>query len=527
MKKRVALLGIAFILIASCAPPATTPPPATEAPALAVAGAATPTGPATADVREPVVAGQFYPDDADTLRAMVDGFLAQVKEKAEGEPIALMVPHAGYVYSGQVAAYAFKQIEGVRYDTVVVIGVNHQDPAFNGLSVWAKGAFRTPLGLVPVDEAVAKALMDADRRIVFAREVHSQEHSIEVELPFLQRVCPDCQIVPVIVGAPTVENEEALSDALARVLSGKKALIIASSDMSHYPSYDDARRVDGETLSAITSLDPERIRATIGKQMAGNVPNLGTCLCGEGPVLAAMMAAKRLGANQVTVLKYANSGDVPFGDRDQVVGYGAVMLWHGQGTGTNFTLTPVPTPPPSKPLDDEEKKTLLALARDTLTQFLRSNTVPPFSTTDPGLLQERGAFVTLKEKGELRGCIGEMISHKPLYLTIQATSVKAALADPRFPPVKAEELSEITLEISVLGPMEPINDVSQIQVGTHGLFIVKGQNQGVFLPQVPVEQGWDRNRYLEELCGKAGLPEGCWRENAKLYAFTAEVFGEE
>jgi AmmeMemoRadiSam system protein B/AmmeMemoRadiSam system protein A len=527
---------IAFALlaasVAACGPAAATPAAeagqkTTPAATNTVRPTETPAPPSTEDIREPVAAGQFYPGDPDMLKAMVDGFLAQAGEKAAGEPIGLVVPHAGYVYSGQVAAYAFKQIEGVQYDAVVVIGTNHQDPTFNGLSVWARGAFKTPLGLVPVDEELAQALLEADSRIVFDKGVHSQEHSIEVELPFLQRVLPEAKIVPVIVGEPSEENEKTLADALVKVLKGKKALVIASSDMSHYPAYGDAVRVDGETLKAVESMDPAHVRAAINEEMGAGVAGLATCLCGEGPVLAAMMAAKGLGANQATVLKYANSGDVPLGTKEQVVGYGAVMFWRGEGAAKSFTPPSVPTPPPPATLTAEEKKTLLTLARDTLNSFLRSNTMPSFSTTDPGLLQERGAFVTLNEKGNLRGCRGTMMAQKPLYQTIEQTAILSALDDPRFPPVAAEELSEITLEISVLGPLEPINDVNEIEVGTHGLLIVKGQNQGVFLPQVPVEQGWNRDQYLEGLCGKAGLPGGCWREGAQLYIFTAEVFGEE
>jgi AmmeMemoRadiSam system protein A len=133
----------------------------------------------------------------------------------------------------------------------------------------------------------------------------------------------------------------------------------------------------------------------------------------------------------------------------------------------------------------------------------------------------------LKENGTLRGCRGAMTSEKPLYLSVELAAILSALDDPRFPPVAAEELSKIALEISVLGPLEPIDDTNEIEVGTHGLVIVKEENQGLFLPQVPIEQGWDRDQYLEELCGKANLPEGCWREGAQLYIFTAEVFGEE
>jgi AmmeMemoRadiSam system protein B/AmmeMemoRadiSam system protein A len=480
-----------------------------------------------------VAAGQYYPDDAEQLSTMIDTFLAQAqKVGAEGqarpEPIAIIVPHAGYIFSGQVAAYAFKQIEGVDYQAIVVVGTNHSAPGFSKVSVYAEGAFETPLGLVPIDTELAKALIAADEHIVFDRGAHQDEHSVEVELPFLQKLYPGHAIVPVIVGEPSPENCQALSEALVKVLSGKKALIVASSDLSHYPSYDDACRVDMATLAAIKTMDPQQLTETISQYMSEGIPELYTLCCGEGPIRVAMMAAKKLGANQATVLRYANSGDTPFGDRNQVVGYGAVMFWKGEENPTSFVL-PSPPSPPKEPtaLNSNERDKLLVIARQTIAQFLETGTVPHFEVSEPNLLQERGVFVTLKKQGELRGCIGNLVPQRPLYLTAQNVAISAAINDPRFLPVTKEELKDISIEISVLSPIEPIADVSEIEVGRHGLIIVKGQNQGVFLPQVATEQNWDRDELLRQICLKAGLPEDAWKEGAQFYVFTAEVFGEE
>lgn len=518
--------------------------------------------PPSREVRRPAVAGQFYPADGDELARMVDAMLASVEPVEAGgariEPIALIVPHAGYIYSGQVAAYAFKQIEGVEYEAIVIIGPNHRDPTFRDVSVYAQGAFETPLGPVPIDEELARALIEADERIVFDRGVHLHEHSIEVELPFLQRVCPDCRMVPIVIGQPSMENCETLAEALVRVLAGKRALIIASSDMSHYPAYEEAVRVDRATLAAIESLDPQTVLDTIEEQMAQGIPNLHTCLCGQGPVIATMMAAEGLGADRVTVLKYANSGDTPFGDPSQVVGYGAVMFWRGQGPGPGSMLPPLPRPREESSsnrepirLSPEEKARLLAMARETIVRFLEDGFAPLFerahpsvaphgpekglgqvstfnyTVTEPNLLRRSGAFVTLEKHGDLRGCIGTTQAKRPLYQTVQWAAIAAAVQDPRFPSVVPEELEEIEIEISVLSPLRPIEDVNEVQVGVHGLYIVKGQRSGLLLPQVATEQGWDREAFLRGVCRKAGLPEGCWREGAQLYVFTADVFEEE
>jgi len=473
----------------------------------------TPTLPSTpsvlGEVRHPVVAGIFYPDDPEELAAMVDGFLAQV-ERVEGEPIALIVPHAGYIYSGQVAAYAFKQIEGIEYEAIVVVGNNHRDPTLQDISVWAEGGFETPLGLVPIDVELAQALLQADERIVFYRPVHQYEHSIEVELPFLQRVCPECRIVPVIVGEPSEENIEALSQALIKVLAGKKALIIASSDLSHYPPRDDARQVDTATLAAIESMEPGHFYATTREMMSKSIPNLATCACGEGPILVAMMAAKGLGANQATTLKYANSGDSPFGEESEAVGYGAVIFWRWE--------------PPD--FSHEEEAKLLQMARQTLAQYLKDGSTPSFEVSEPNLLRRLGAFVTLKQGGELRGCMGRITATEPLYLTVQDSAVSAAVEDPRFPPLTFEELDETTIEISVLSPFTRVWNTSQIQMGRDGLFIYQEGRSGLLLPQVAVENGWDTDEFLRALCQKAGLPEEAW-QRGDLYRFTAQVFGEE
>ncbi len=526
------LLSFVVLFFSSCAGPTATPVP-TETPEPTVA--LTPTAvseatPTPSEVRKPAVAGQYYPDDAEQLSTMVDTFLTQAQEVGaeRPEPIAIIVPHAGYIFSGQVAAYAFKQIEGVDYEAIVVVGTNHTTPGFDRVYVYAEGAFETPLGLVPVDTELAQALIAADERIVFDREVHRDEHSIEVELPFLQTLCPGRAIVPIIVGEPSAENCQALSEALAAELSGKKTLIVASSDLSHYPSYDDACRVDMATLAAIETMDPQRLTETISQCMSEGIPNLHTLCCGEGPIRVAMMAAKKLGANQAAVLKYANSGDTPFGDRDQVVGYGAVMLWKGEKNLNSFILSTPPSPPEAlTPLGSDEREVLLAIARQTITQFLETGTIPHFEVSEPNLLQERGCFVTLKKQGELRGCIGNLVAQRPLYLTVQNVAILAAVNDRRFLPVTKEELKDISVEVSVLSPFELVGDVSEIEVGRHGLVIVKGENQGVLLPQVPTEQNWDRDEFLRQICIKAGLSEDAWQEGAQLYVFTAEVFGEE
>lgn len=484
--------------------------PLFESPA-ATATPSPPTAPVEPSVvRPPAVAGTFYPQDAGQLAAMVDSFL-EAADGTDGEPVALIVPHAGYIYSGWVAAYAFKQLEGTKYDTIVIIGPSHY-AAFEEISVYAEGAFQTPLGYVPIDEEVANALIDADEKIVFQPSVHGPEHSIEVQLPFVQRIYEDFKIVPIIIGQPTEENVEILAEALVQVLGDRKALIIASSDMSHYPEYDDAVRVDNATLAAIETMNPEIVWAKLVANMTNGVVGLSTCLCGEGPVMAVIKAAPRLGANQITILQYANSADSPFveADKSRVVGYGAVMFWHYE--------------PPA--VDTAEKDRLLTLARQSIAQYLEQGTVPEFSDPEPDLLRKSGAFVTLEQRGELRGCIGHILAKQPLYATVQQAAVSAATADPRFAPLTPEELEKISIEISVLSPLKRPTDMEEIEVGRHGLLVAAEGTSGLLLPQVATEEGWTRQEFLRAVCRKAGLPEDAWQRGAALYTFTAIVFSE-
>jgi AmmeMemoRadiSam system protein B/AmmeMemoRadiSam system protein A len=508
-------LSVAMVLcmvLAGCELPPTSIGERT--PTKPAVASSTPPGPWPEMVREPAVAGSFYPDDPEELATMVDSFLEAV-QGTDGEPIALIVPHAGYVYSGWVAAYAFKQLEGAAYDTIVIIGPNHRHATFQNISVYAQGAFQTPLGLIPIDEEVAQALLDMDERIVFEPDVHAAEHSIEVQLPFLQRIYQDYhdfKIVPVVIGQPTEENVEILTEALIQALGDRKALIIASSDMSHYPPYDDAVRVDSATLAALETMDPQAVLSAIRGSMTDGISNLGTCLCGEGPVLTAMQVARRLGANQVTVLRYANSADSPFveGDKSQVVGYGAVMFWRYE--------------PPH--LTAAEKDRLLTIARESIAQYLRDGTMPQFIITEHNLLRDSGAFVTLEQADELRGCVGHIFARQPLYAAVQQAAVSAATEDPRFPPLAPGELEQIVIEISVLSPLKRVTDTENIEVGRHGVVIVAEGRSGLLLPQVASDEGWSREQFLEAVSRKAGLSDDAWRQGAALYTFTAIIFGE-
>ena len=476
------------------------------------------------EVREPAVAGRFYPADPVKLLRAVNFYLAHAAEPDGKKPLAIIAPHAGYIYSGQICADAWRQAGGHDYDLLVILGINHTVAGFSGVSILPGGVYRTPLGDAKIDERFSAKLAAAAPEFSYLAAVHRQEHSVEVQIPFAQVLFPDTPLVVAVLG----EDDPALCDRFARALAeavkGRSALIVASSDLSHYPSYEDACRVDRAVLEAAASMDPAAVRREIGARMAQGVANLSTCACGAAAMTAVMTAAKHLGAKGARIVSYANSGDALLGRPDRVVGYGAVVYSAFYSKQASF-----PEPPPADeeaPLTESGKKALLCLARTTLTEALKADALPLPRLAEPALNAARGAFVTLKNRGQLRGCIGHMTADRPLQKTVGAMAAQAAFKDRRFAPVSAGELEDLEIEISVLTPYESVPGPEAIRIGTDGVVLKKLGKSAVFLPQVAVEQGWNKEEMLEHLCRKAGLPAGAWKEGAGLMTFQATVFSE-
>jgi AmmeMemoRadiSam system protein B/AmmeMemoRadiSam system protein A len=466
-------------------------------------------------VRQAGVAGSFYPADPKVLTAMIDEMLAHASPLSIKDPIlAVVAPHAGYQYSGPVAAYTYAELKGRKFSRVVVIAPSHY-VSFEFTSVYEGDAYATPLGNVPVDKVFARQLAKMSSTMQLSSRGHDAtpegaEHAIEVQLPWLQRVLGDFQLVPIVMGDQSYESSRALGVALAKLIHGGDTLVLASSDLSHYHPYDDAVTIDHKTLNALAVWDYY--------SMSRNFQTRTWEACGGAPIVAAMIYAEHMGANQALVLKYANSGDVT-GDHSRVVGYSAdifVKTQGGKAVETPFSLTA------------PEKKELLALARKSVEHAItEKEAYEPAASISEALNQERGAFVTLTKSGQLRGCIGYTSPVKPLYMTVRDTATLAALQDPRFAPVAASELPQLEYEVSVLSPLRRVIDTQQIKVGQHGLLMKNGIFEGLLLPQVPVEQGWDRQTFLEETCRKAGMGSNCWKdEDTDIFEFTAVVFNE-
>ncbi len=474
-------------------------------------------------IRQPAVAGAFYPADPTELKNQINGFLVKAKhEKIAEQIIGLMVPHAGYVYSGQVAAQGYKQLEGCSFDTVVIIGMSHY-ARFEGIAIDTSDYYQTPLGLVKVDTELASALIKSNPMIKSLPEAHTKEHSLEVQIPFLQQVLlKEFKILPILISNPSdcqilarslISNSQACSGNVC-FIGGKKVLYIASSDMSHYPPYEVADKVDKTTLSLIEGMDIDKLVTWLNEPHE----HCATLLCGSGAVLTLMLIAKESGITKASILNYANSGDVPvIGDKSKVVGYGAVI----------FTQKEVK----AMTLDNEEQQVLLKIARNTIQDYIVNRHIPPIpiEVNDyPELQQPAGVFVTLTKNKQLRGCIGYIKPIAPLAQAVSKMAIAASTEDPRFSPVTPDEIKEIKIEITVLSELTQIHNINQIEVGKHGLYIVKGFNSGLLLPQVATEQGWNREEFLTHTCYKAGLPANAWKEkDAEIFIFSGAIFHEE
>jgi AmmeMemoRadiSam system protein B/AmmeMemoRadiSam system protein A len=469
-------------------------------------------------IRQPVVEGLFYPGDPEELGATVDHLLDRVPGTKISEPlIALISPHASYPYSGPVAAWAYALLKNRRVRRVVVISPCHVE-MFRGSAVFKGNGYATPLGVIPVDQDFSKKLASTSSLIEHSDRGHRAgpqgrgEHALEVQLPFLQRVLDDFLLVPVVMGEQNYEACRALAVALAELIKGPETLIVASSDLSHFHSYGEAVERDQKVLRAIERWD----YLTLSRNLDLRVWEA----CGGGPIVAAMVAAERLGAVKATVLKYANSGDVPPGDKSRVVGYGAVALYGSQGSG-KLVLDTIQ-------LNEAEKSELLRISKESVAESVAGNEL----TWNPeqgsaNLRREAAVFVTLKKQGQLRGCVGSIVPVKSLGAAVAAAAHNAAVNDPRFPPVTSDELRRLSFEISVLSPFRRIRDIEQIEIGEHGLLIEKGRAQGLLLPQVASERNWDQITFLEQVCVKAGLAKEAWKdEEADIFVFSATVFGE-
>ena len=485
--------------------------------------------------KEPVVrpttqANRFYDGNAQRLSQEVDSFLALHRGSADSRRVAaLIVPHAGYYYSGNVAASAYMALNPKKpYKRIFLLGPSHHE-WLDGASVNTEADYyATPLGNVKVDRETGMALTTTDgtdltdsEKVFFYRpEAHDREHCLEVQLPFLQRRLGDVPpIVPIIISTNDFQKLSRMAETLKPYFTDENLFVI-SSDFSHYPRYEDAYEADGKTGKAIESGDVGRFIAAIEENARSGKRNLATSACGEFAIITLMLM---LDSNyEVKHLMYQNSGDIGDTDHSRVVGYHSFAILHNGNDGIGRTRTNT-----DFVLSDNDKKKLKEIAlnsiKDSLDGKSVSVSVSPMQEY-PMLSKKCGAFVSLHKHGHLRGCIGHFGEDIPLYEIVAEMARAAAFEDPRFMPVSREELDAIDIEISVLTPMRRIQSLDEFELHRHGIYIRKGYRSGTFLPQVADEVNWTKEEFVGHCSqDKAGLGWNGWKD-AELYVYEAIVF---
>jgi AmmeMemoRadiSam system protein B/AmmeMemoRadiSam system protein A len=524
------------IIIALCAALATltvggsfvarllTTPAAKDSPGTGPMRTATQARPAKMDVLKSTLAGTWYKADPNALRADLAGYFQKATVEPKGDVVALILPHAGYQYSGPTAACGVQSL-GHRFKRVVVIGPTHRLPMEDLFSVPRATHYETPLGRVPLDVEFAEKLL----KYPLFQDVpaaYQQEHSVQIEVPLLQYQLRDFKLVLIVAGQCSYETIAKAGRILASLIDAD-TLVVASSDFTHYgPQYqyvpfkenipEGLKKLDMGAFEFIAKLD--------AKGLLGYTDTTGATICGRVPIAVLL---ETLGQDaKAELVRYATSGGLT-GDYTNSVSYLAAAF-HGKWA---TAAAPSAAPASQAALSPEDKKQLLSLVRRTIRYTLDHQRVPEpadlnFAASE-ALKPPRATFVTLKKNGQLRGCVGDIFPQRPLYKSVITNAIYAGFGDRRFPQLQKDEYDQIKVEISALTPPTPVASWRDIRLGVDGMVLNKEGHSAVFLPQVAPEQGWDLETTLQYLSEKAGLPADAWKEGASFLVFQADVFGEE
>jgi len=470
-------------------------------------------------------AGRLCSSSGEELRETITQYLKDADvDGIDGEIVGLWGPHAGYMFSGQIAANAYKLVQGRGYDVVIIVGPNHYVPLTGG-SIGSWDAYQTPLGTVQVDTQLAEKIRSASPLIDNVPSAHRNEHSVEMHIPFIQTMLPGVPIVPMLIANLDYKDCDAIAKAIAKSVKGKRVLIVASADMSHFPNYNDAYDVDLRVLDAVALYDPQKVLKLNKSLVQKNIPGLDCALCGPSALVTVMLASKKLSADHVEALPYANSGDIS-GERHRVVGYGAAVFYKEitlSSRGEKKMLEEIH-------FSQDEKKKLFQIARTSIENAFQGLGPASIPVNESNLQKKRGVFVTLTNGGRLRGCIGNFDPSYPLHEIISKMAADAATQDYRFMsnPVTIKEMDEINIKISVLSKMKKIKSIDEIEIGKHGIWIRAGNRSGTYLPEVATELGWNKIQFLEHCCvEKAGLHKDAWKEEADIYIYASQIMDEK
>jgi AmmeMemoRadiSam system protein B/AmmeMemoRadiSam system protein A len=475
--------------------------------------------------RQPYAAGRFYSADKEVLTADLSVLFRSCKKPAENWIVrAIISPHAGYIFSGRISASAFSAIpQNAVYKNIFIIGSSHV-MYFDGASVYNCGDYITPLGKATVNKEIANKLISDNKVFKFPVNAHIKEHSIENQVPFIQYYFKNTpEIVPIIIGTDNENTVKKIAEAL-RPWFVPENLFIISSDFSHYPGYRDAVETDSLTAISIISGNSKTFLSTLQRNESKQIPGLVTSMCGWTSGLTLLDLTEGKKEFEIKLIDYCNSGDSPEAGKNEVVGYNAIAVIdksekatvaNQDQSGISFT--------------ENEKKELFKIVRNSIQSKLSDNKkfVLDEKSVTENLKKPMGAFVTLKIDGTLKGCIGRFVSSEPLFKVVQESAISSAFEDPRFSPLSKDEYKKTDIEITVLGPLKKINNINEIVLGKHGIYIKKGSNSGTMLPQVAIENGWTVEQFLGVTSKeKAGLGWDGWKD-ADIYIYEGLVLEEK
>ena len=433
-------------------------------------------------IRNPVVAGQFYPESPSQLKAMIEAFVD--KKVAKEEVIGLISPHAGYIFSGPVAGAVISKVKFK--DTFIIMGPNHTGLG-KPLSIMSQGTWKTPLGEVEIDSELSKQILAISGPLEEDHVAHQYEHSIEVQLPFLQYFKPNIRIVPILLAFASGAIYKEIGKGLAKAIKelNKEVIIMASSDMTHYEPQESAQRKDTQAIEAILDLNED--------ELLKRVDELDISMCGYAPAVSLISAAKELGATRAELVRYQTSGDTT-GDYSSVVGYAGIII--------------------------TAMSQLARLAKESVEAYVNEGQVFQPAKLTPEMRKKAAVFVSIHKLGELRGCIGTLApQQKNIAEEIIACAISSATRDPRFPPVAPNELKDLDYSVDVLTEPEPIESKDQLDPKKYGVIVEAGLRQGLLLPDL---EGVDSVDYQIEVCRqKAGIAPD---EPIKLYRFEVKRY---
>jgi AmmeMemoRadiSam system protein B/AmmeMemoRadiSam system protein A len=465
----------------------------------------------------------WYTSDADALSKQIESFYKEAQVEPIEDVIALILPHAGYRWSGQTAVMGLKTINK-EYKRIVIIGPSHRVPMEEMLSVPRVTHYETPLGQIPLDVEFINQLLKYPM-VQNVPQTHKYEHSVQIELPLLQYKQKDFKFVPIVAGQCSLETIEK-AGAILKSLVDEDTLVIASSDFVHYGRSFNYVPFTENIPEKIKELDMgayKHIENLDAKGFLEYKQKTGATICGSVPIAILLSMLKE--PSKAHIIQYATSGQIT-GDFSNSVSYLSVVfsgIW-----GNSPEIKPEANNPE---LTDEDKEQLLILARKTIEYALKNRRVPQVSELGVSISEAmrcpRAAFVTLKKNSQLRGCIGDIFPQQPLYKSVMLNAINACFNDNRFPQVTEDERDSITIEISALTNPRPIASPDEIRIGVDGVILRKDGQSAVFLPQVAPEQGWDVDQMLTQLSLKARLPANAWKEGASFQVFQAVVFGEK